>query len=116
MKQLDLTDWQNAEWETRDGRPVRLLCVDRDGGACGLPPLVGLIRVAGGETEETWCPWGGTSDKHNRDNDLIRKPKKIKGWVNIYPGRMSDLACCVAIGGHARIACIPIEFEEGEGL
>ena len=25
---LDLTDWQNKKYVTRDGRPVRILCID----------------------------------------------------------------------------------------
>lgn len=53
--------------------------------------------------------------------DLFMAPKKFKRWVNVY----DDPRCC---GMHAtkveadinaqasRIACIEVEFEEGQGL
>lgn len=55
------------------------------------------------------------------------EPKKVKGWLNIYPPAHRDLAlvycvlatkeqCDVQPNVGRRIACIPIEFTEGEGL
>jgi hypothetical protein len=55
--------------------------------------------------------------------DLIEVKKKIKGWVNVYKeGFVSDLYNSRETADHGaslindRIACIEIEFEEGEGL
>ncbi len=52
------------------------------------------------------------------------EPKKVKGWVNVYKGQ--DYSAAVIFDSKEkadkqrhvpnRIACIPIEFTEGEGL
>ena len=53
------------------------------------------------------------------DNDLFMATKKIVRWVNVYPNT-SDAWRTEAMAEIARgpdcIACIRIEFEEGEGL
>ena len=71
------------------------------------------------------------------DHDIIGEwppePKKVKGWVNVYSAtsqidsqymhvsvlydskQTADL-CAVGLQYKNRIACIPIEFTEGEGL
>jgi len=53
--------------------------------------------------------------------DLIEVKKKIKGWVNVYGdqsyvGLYETKEKATHGGGRDRIACIEIEFEEGEGL
>ena len=55
------------------------------------------------------------------------EPKKVKGWVNVYSLKcLEGLASCENVwpskekankeASRNRIACIPIEFTEGEGL
>jgi hypothetical protein len=112
---LDLTDWKNKKYQTRDGRPVRLLCVDakRDGS------IIGLVMVTvGGEELIAWyddgsyCITAGSSSF-----DLVNAKTKCGGWVNIYPGH--------TVGGmihktkedadnflKSRIDCTHIEWEE----
>lgn len=84
---LDLTDWQSKKYTTRDGRPVRILCVDagitRYFGHC---PIVGLVR----NEDDTWDVYrwfdGGLKSRGVEDkSDLINAKTKREGWVNIYP-------------------------------
>lgn len=60
--------------------------------------------------------------KYDIIGEWLPEPKKIKRWVNIYK---HDEACthafntkqkCDNVRNTDRIACIPIEFTEGEGL
>lgn len=58
--------------------------------------------------------------------DLIEVKPKIKGYVNVYKDRNNDIFlgsflktkehCDRQVHSEDRIACIEIEFEEGEGL
>lgn len=69
----------------------------------------------------------------NHPNDIIgewHEPKKVKGWVNVYGCYPTYVLCdfyfskmesdkmsvLPRLGSSKRIACIPIEFTEGEGL
>jgi hypothetical protein len=118
---LDLTDWQNKKYQTLDGRPVRLLCVDKKGDY----PIVGL--VIGGPHEEvigTWTKdglWNLFLEK--TDADLINAKTKREGWVNVYPEdtRVSDECgylystkerADVNAAEDVRVACVRIEWEE----
>lgn len=51
------------------------------------------------------------------------KPEKKKGWINIYPTNQcsekvhaTKEAATIADGAEWRIACIEIEYDEGQGL
>lgn len=79
---LDLT----KPVQTRDGRPVRILCVDRKGSL----PVVGLVpdRKNGVEWPHCW-----TADGHHghslmsdeRGHDLINvPPKPVKYYAHVY--------------------------------
>lgn len=102
-------------YRTRDGRLVRLLCVD----AGGSWPVVGILSGC----VATWSIEGSYASKQS-DEDLIEvKPKrKLDVWVNVYqngcPAAWAERASADAAGGPTRIACLHIEreYEEGEGL
>ena len=71
---------------TREGRSVRILCVDKKGGDL---PIIALIQqctrdneIIGTFTKEG--KWSATLEKH--PNDLLFAPEKHEGWVNIYRG------------------------------
>lgn len=106
----------NKKYQTRDGRPVELLTTS----ARGAWPVIGYIGDSGDLSR--WSP-DGTSYHYSCTNALGLvevKPKRVL-WLNVYPddevhahGSRED-----AEGGNAddsRIACLKIEFEEGEGL
>ena len=83
---LDLTDWQNKKYTTRDGRPVRLLCVD----AIGEWQIIGALfdeRAYGGPREFPYVWDSEGKREHGREglSDLINAKTKKEGWVNIYP-------------------------------
>ena len=106
--------------QTRDGRPARIVCTD----ATGVLPIVALVDDGGAEIVIRYHPTGRRQDvRAQRDDDLINIPERHVRWFNIYLGRL----CCDGYGyttkeeadqqeGLGRIACVRIEFEEGEGL
>lgn len=120
---LDLTDWQNKKYKTRDGDSVRLLCVDGPGpwSVCGLAGL-DLVR---------WTESGAYSSTRRLGDglDLINAKTKKEGWANVYRNTghgpddwadevvktrvyaSKDEADENAIASH-RLACIKIEWEE----
>jgi len=108
--------------QTRDGRKARLICVDKKN-ADGYVLVVLVTDVEDRNNEYThWYQEDGKVDKHNTcssPSDLINVPVKHTGWVNIYrkasriyPTKEEADSC----SGSDRIACIKIEFEEGEGI
>jgi hypothetical protein len=111
----------NKQYRTRDGREARVLMTDAGGSA----PVVGVVNVGGGCWETCrWLANGRYYPRELADIDLIEiKPKHVR-WLNCYAdGRMTWIG-----RGHEsresaelnvardRIACIRVEFEEGEGL
>ena len=79
MTKLDLT----KPVQTRDGRPVRILCMDRK----SKYPIVGLVlKKDGSETTESWLADGGYHyPACIGENDLINvPPKPVKYFVNVY--------------------------------
>lgn len=105
---LDLTDWQNKKYQTRDGRPVRILCID----AQGEQPIVGLIPEF--EAVQQWSLDGSFLKSRKESSlDLINAKTKREGWVNVYKEELFDSkesADCAAY--EKRIACVKIEWEE----
>jgi hypothetical protein len=111
------------KYQTRDGRPVRILATDA-GGEC---PVVALtIDSDGGATfrcepNGLYYPAGGVM--HHMD--LIEAPVAHTRWINVYANNIRPPS-----DGHYyirradadrgakpdRIACIPISFKEGDGL
>ena len=69
---------------TREGRSVRILCVDKKGGDL---PIIALIQQCTKDNEilSTFTKegkWSTTLEKH--PNDLLFAPEKHEGWINIY--------------------------------
>jgi hypothetical protein len=104
------------KYTTRDGRPARVLCVDRKGDIC---PVVALVAS---KVDDSDLVVQYTSDGHANKSvdksglDLIPVPEKRTVWLNIYPGEARPCAHwsqdkANAFGSPERIACIPAEIE-----
>ena len=109
----------DRKYQTRDGRPVRILCVDANRDC----RIVGLVLSEKGKEELiAWYPNGNYMvSSYSNEYDLINAKTKKEGWVNIYP----DESCIVTQGIHDskekadairaflnRTACVKIEWEE----
>ena len=109
-----------GEYQTRDGRPVRIETVDAP---LERYPVVGYV-LNGKWDLFTWSADGCHCISHGASpNDLVEIPKRHKRtvWVNLYPDRNGahmtrELAD--AYGDKDRIACLKLDldFAEGEGL
>lgn len=106
----------NKKYRTRDGREVRIYATDGD----GAYSVHGAIKEDGGWTQESWTDAGCYTTSGERRSDLIEVKEKIVKWVNVYPKHMSGTYNSKEEASKEsmafRIACIRIEFEEGEGL
>lgn len=103
-------------YTTREGRPVRILCVDAEGDY----PVVGMI----GPNCLRWKINGNYNYMgHNSLDDLIPAKTKREGWINIYtPSNDFSLAFVSdvyksredadASAASMRVACIHIQWEE----
>lgn len=115
------------DYTTRDGRPVRVLCVDR----VGIQPVVALVRLENGEEIPlSFSSDGQFIDSSRVETDLIPVPRKFsfKRWVNVHQVAGVPVDSCgsaynsrIAADRTAtptRIACIEITIEgrEGDGL
>jgi len=115
------------KYQTRNGHPVRILCID----AKGEQPVVGLYLTNTGTGKEAEVPTNWFLDgrwscnDQGSDLDLVEVPKKIERtfWANIYPDNpmpalhiSKDQADRLASEG--RIACVQVKIlaEEGAGL
>ena len=89
MKQFNLTEYlknPSKKVITRDGRNVRILCVD----AKGDYPVVALIPDGEGEYKRD-SPEAYTEDGYNYSGrisylDLFFAPEKKVGWANVFGG------------------------------
>jgi hypothetical protein len=112
------------EYVTRDGREAKVCVVTCDSSLGGNLIIKGFIRYNDG----VWVSqsWGaGGSSQWNGECDLFDVPVKHTRWVNMYPnisGTYSTVGAYMNKEGanefarKARVACIEITFEEGEGL
>lgn len=120
---LDLT----KPAQTRDGRPVRLLCTD----AGSRYPVVGLVQDPdGNEALENWALDGRVLNEPGVNaSDLVNVPVQHSGWINIrkVEGKLASSllrASQVYSTRHeadlharpTRITCVFVSFTEGEGL
>ena len=76
----------DKEYTTRDGRPVRVLCVDKKN--TEYPVLALVTDGHDSELVEAYTAGGRYYFSKESRYDLIEKPKtrKITVWVNIYEG------------------------------
>jgi hypothetical protein len=104
---------------TRDGQPVTILKTDLKT-TTGYTILGYATAKDGTQTVRVWDPQGRVSYGRETNHDLVNVPSVIKGWINIY----NDGDCLLhssketadRLGASSRIACIYVEFEEGQGL
>lgn len=99
---------------TRSGVPVTLLT---QGGRTPYP----LVGYVGNATEPTvWTASGRYAVERAHPTDLVNGPVEV--WLNIYSGGVTQvyatkpLADRGGAGCDTRIACIRIEYTEGQGL
>lgn len=125
MKEFSLEKYlKNPERKvvTRDGRPVRIICIDRKG--LDVKPIVALITLPNCD-EIVKCFWAdgidtaGSEDK----NDLFFAPTKHEGWMNLYKKGFGlvigdlvrdseEAAKKIAVGDEGYITTIKVEWEE----
>lgn len=96
--------------QLEDGTSARIICTDRKGDY----PIVALIKEGEREGISWFKPDGSSVPRH-----LVNVPEKHMWWVNIYAAgcfahKTRENADRNAVSG--RIACIRIEFKEGEVL
>lgn len=73
--------------QTRDGRPVRILCYDRVS-KLNIYPIVALVKTNDIENTIYYSKEGIYSDSGKPTClDLFMAPAKKEGWINIYPSK-----------------------------
>lgn len=107
-----------ADKVTRDGKPVRIICVDAKGANdTGSHRVVALISDDGERLG--WYHKCGESTSYFQE-DLFDIPEERAVWLNIY----GDGTAFPHVGreeadgraSKSRIACIKVTYKEGEGL
>ena len=79
MDKLDFS--KPDQLQTRDGRQVRIYATD---GACSYC-IHGAILTERGWEANVWDRNGRyVDDKKDNSSDLVRKTRRITGWVNVY--------------------------------
>lgn len=115
----------DGEYQTRDGRPVRVLCVDRIGTQYPVIALVPAVTGPERELFEHYTEEGHTERIGASHLDLIPVPKRHKRtvWVNLYrhvdPGSFFDSkekADASASPDRTECLKLDLDFAEGEGL
>lgn len=109
----------------RDGGDARIICANRKSDI-GYTIIALIPTIAGIENTRVLLASGQYYSHRTSGLDLINVPVKRKAWFNIQP---CNNIIGFTIGGKykthdeanenaqpTRVACIPIEFEEGEGL
>lgn len=104
--------------QTREGCPARIICTDAD--SINFPIVALYCRMeTKGEKVSLFTSEGRYYDSGISNYDLVNMPVKHKQWLNIYnlriiPHATREIADINAMSD--RIACIEIEFTEGQGL
>lgn len=101
----------------RDGRPVKILCTDLKADQ----PIAGRVMDEDGDREsvETWYENGHyLYNDRVSEMDLVNMPKRHVMYINFYGNDMfvshSTKADAESNASDHRIACVRIEFEEGQ--
>lgn len=105
---------------TRDGRAVTILTTS----ARGKYAVLGNIE--GDDVTDSWTLTGcnNVSLSGDKPNDLINVPQKYRVWANCYRPNSIGVDTLRTHGSREsadrypgdRVACIEIEFAEGQGL
>lgn len=72
---------------TRDGKPVRIICFDRNEKTY---PIIALVDKGPFEVVYTYTNEGKYNFEGFSDFDLLIVPIKKKGWVNIYKKNITN--------------------------
>ena len=114
----------DGEYVTRDGREVRVLCVDLNHPEFTVAAIT--QGASGFDVLRQYRRNGRYWDHSESDLDLIPKPKRHKRtvWVNVYGnpnahyGVHPSRSLADASAAHGRTACLELhlDFAEGEGL
>lgn len=75
---LDFSD--PSKLQTRDGREVRIYATDHG----GKYPVAGAIAVDGRWIAKTWTQGGKEWGDRCGPADIVPKPTRVTGWVNVY--------------------------------
>ena len=122
---INMTD----KYQTRDGCEVRIYAVD---GACAFP-VHGAVKRSDEWRSATWTSDGRFSTWASgppQADDLVLVPVRRSVWLNVYPYPREGIFTFLVAGCSIcptreqadsaarpdRIACIHVEFTEGEGL
>jgi hypothetical protein len=118
-----MIDWTKPI-QTRDGRPARYL-----GSLKGCDTHVVAIACNDNWERETTelVDDAGEAKFSGCGDGVVNAPSKLRGWMNIYESVSSlcpftldtvyhDEDDAHRNAGPGRIACVRVEFEEGEGL
>ena len=109
-------DWTQEFQETMNGHKVRILCHD----AKRQYPIVGLILHDGEDKIASWTADGLYRDANNASGHDLRPlpPKKHVRWVNCYSYDTfyvySSREEADRWSEPSRVACIRIEYTEGQ--
>jgi len=112
----DIIQAINEGWEirTRDGSKVSNLTILEKPMAHGEE----IIGVVDNQLAYRWLRSGKLCGLiYPNRHDLVVAARRIKGWVNLYRGRVfSDKHTADHYAQTDRLACVYIDVEEGEGL
>jgi len=116
MIMIDLT----KPVQTRDGREVELWDKRIEGSMYSVTGIV--TPIDGKESFQSWTLEGKILDTRTENGgDLVNVPEKHRAWINIYPGTTASYKYETKRDANSNsntscIACVEIEFTEGEGL
>ena len=85
MKQFNLEEYRknpSRKIVTRDGRPVRIICTDKEN---AYYPIVALVKILYCEMTIEWTPNGEYEQNTEAKWDIFFAPEKHEGWINVYP-------------------------------
>lgn len=104
----------DGEYQTRDGKPVRILCVDR---SASIWKVVALATFPKGTEAVICCDEFGRYGRNGpMDHDLIPNPKRESRWANIDPDGLgnffSSRALADTYASKSRLAVIRVDFED----
>lgn len=83
MKQFSLEEYlknPSRKVVTRDGRAVRIICIDKKGNNY---PIIALVKYGCGEEIRCYTK-NGEYTNCKISYDLFFAPEKHEGWINIY--------------------------------
>lgn len=90
MEQFDLEEYlknPNKKVITRDGRPVRIICTNREGSS---DPIVALVKRKNIEEIYSYSFGGKYLYGAGNNADLFFAPEKKIRWTNIYRDRLDS--------------------------